>query len=235
MSLVYRGEWINQLYMEGEKMPQSITGLKIPNSRMALAARSLIRDAETELLYNHSHRVFAFGCLTATRLGIAVDRELLYIGALFHRAGLTDAFRSSHLRFEVDGANAAAEFLTSYGVREASVQEVWDAIALHTTPGIAVHKTPLVALLTRGVETDTIGLHVRDFTDEQKRQVIGAFSRGDRFKEQIIEALGAGMLHRPETTFGTVNADILDRVDPNYRRKNFCGLILGSDAFDSYC
>jgi len=213
-------------------MPGSITGLKIPNSRMARAARNLIRDAEPELLYNHSHRVFAFGCLTATRLGLIVDLELLYIGALFHRVGLTEKYRSSHLRFEIDGANAAAQFLTSYGVQELSVQEVWDAIALHTTPGIAIHKSPLVALLTRGVETDTIGLHVGDFTDEQKQQVIAAYSRGDRFKERIIEVLGDGMLHRPETTFGTVNADILDRVDPNYRRKNLCGLILGSSAFD---
>jgi hypothetical protein len=88
-------------------MHRSVPGLKIPNGGMARAARNFIRGIETELLYNHSHRVFAFGCLSGTKLGMAVDHELLYVSALFHRVGLTEGYRSSRLRFEVDGANAA--------------------------------------------------------------------------------------------------------------------------------
>ena len=49
------------------------------------------------------------------------------------------------------------------------------------------------------------------------------------FKKKLLEAYARGMEHRPETTFGTLNADVLDRWDPNFRRLNFCGLVLGSD------
>jgi hypothetical protein len=209
-------------------MRSGIEGLKIPGSQMARSARKAIREAESDLLYNHSHRVFAYGWLSGVRLGLMVDRELLYVCSLFHRAGVTDTYRSATLRFEIDGANAACRFLQSYDVGGDHIQEVWDAIALHTTPGIAMHKSPLVALLSRGVEVDMIGLHMDDFTDQQKAEVIGTYSRGERFKERIIEVLGEGMLKKPETVFGTVNADILERLDPDYRRKNFCGLILGS-------
>ena len=52
------------------------------------------------------------------------------------------------LRFEVDGANAARDFLRKYGVPESSVEMAWDAIALHTTPGIPEHKKAVVALVT---------------------------------------------------------------------------------------
>jgi hypothetical protein len=38
------------------------------------------------------------------------------------------------------------------GSIEASIDTVWDAIALHTTPGIPQHKQPEVALVTAGVE-----------------------------------------------------------------------------------
>jgi HD domain len=209
-------------------MPQSIAGLTIPTSAMSIAARELVSSAETELLFNHSNRVFAFGALSGVRHAIEVDSDLLYVSAMFHRVGLTEKHRGSQERFEIDSANAARHFLRSYGVSNDDIQEVWDAIALHTTPGIAKHKSPLVALLTRGVEADTIGLHLEDFSAEQKQQVLGAYRREEHFKEKIIEALGLGMQHRPETTFGTVNADILDRVDPKYRRRNFCGLVLGS-------
>jgi hypothetical protein len=210
-------------------MAQEITGLAIPDSAMARAARAFIREVECDLLFNHSNRVFAFGALSGLLHGLAADLELLYVCALFHRVGLTKAYAGSLNRFEIDSANAACGFLKSYEVSEHAAHEVWDAIALHTTPGIGCHKSPLVALLTRGVEIDTLGFHLRDFSQEQRQQILHEFRRENRFKEQIIEALGAGMCHRPDSTFGTVNADVLDRVDPNYRRRNFCGLVLGSE------
>jgi len=61
------------------------------------------------------------------------DSELLYIGAMFHDLGLTKQYSSATERFEVDSANAARDFLRQHGVEEASIEVVWDAIALHTT------------------------------------------------------------------------------------------------------
>ena len=109
-------------------MSETIAGIKIPDSKMAKDLTELIRDKEPDLLYHHSRRVYLFGALTGQRKGLAYDPELLYVGAMFHDIGLTEQYRNSMLRFEVDGANAARDFLRRYGVPESSVEMVWDAI-----------------------------------------------------------------------------------------------------------
>jgi hypothetical protein len=209
-------------------MSNSIAGITIPDSKMARDLTRLIRDTEPDLLFHHSTRVYLFGALTGQRKGLKYDPELLYVGAMFHDIGLTDAYGDSPLRFEVDGANAARDFLRSYGVPEASVETVWDAIALHTTPGIPEHKKAEVALVTAGVEMDVLGFAYEQFTPEQRKAVVGAHPRGSSFKKDIIDAFYKGMKHRPGSTFGTVNDDVLAFKDPGFQRTDFCKVILGS-------
>lgn len=209
-------------------MTQTIAGIKIPDSAMAREATELVRDTETDLLFHHSRRVFLFGALTGERKGLAYDPELLYIGAMFHDMGLVEPYSSKDERFEVDGANAARDFLRRHGISAADIDDVWDAIALHTTPGIPKHKRPVVALVTAGVEMDVLGLAYHDFTDEQRHEVTHAHPRGQGFKEGIIHAFACGTMHKPETTFGNVKADVLALKDPHYHRENFCSIILGS-------
>jgi hypothetical protein len=196
----------------------------IPDSRLARDATELIRSVESELLYNHSHRVYAFGALQGEHRGLSYDPELLYIGAMFHDIGLVEGHRSAHNRFEVDGANAAREFLVGQGVTGDALRIVWDAIALHTTPGIPQHKEPEVALVTAGVELDVLGFGYDDISAEDREAVLAAYPRVD-FKESIIQAFADGMAHRPETVFGTMNADVLAENLPGYVRPNFCALI----------
>jgi hypothetical protein len=209
-------------------MPSTIAGVKIPDSKMARDLTQLIRDTESDLLFHHSSRVYLFGALTGQHKGLKYDPELLYVGAMFHDVGLTEAYRHSQLRFEVDGANAARDFLRGHGIPEASVEIVWDAIALHTTPGIPEHKKPEVALVASGVIMDVLGIAYRQFTDEQREAVVAAHPRGDDFKNRIIDAFYEGMKHRPDSTFGTVNDDVLAFKDPGFRRADFCKVILGS-------
>jgi hypothetical protein len=205
----------------------TIAGIAIPDSALAREATAFVRDIESDLLYHHSLRVFVFGSLQGRRRGLPYDPEMLYIGAMFHDVGLIEGHRSANDRFEVDGANAARDFLAERGVPAEAVRVVWDAIALHTTPGIPEHKEPEVALITAGVELDVMGIGYHDITDAQRAQVLRALPRVD-FKQQIIQAFGAGIAHRPQTAFGNVNADVLQRTLPGYRRPNFCELILAS-------
>ena len=209
-------------------MATTIAGIKIPDSIMAREATDLVRDTETDLLFHHSRRVFLFGALTGERKALKYDPELLYIGAMFHDMGLVEPYSSKDERFEVDGANAARDFLLRHGIAETDIEQVWDAIALHTTPGIPKHKKPVVALVTAGVEMDVLGLAYHDFTQEQRDQVTHAHPRGEGFKEGIIDAFAPGTIHKPETTFGNVKADVLALKDPHYHRGNFCSIILGS-------
>jgi hypothetical protein len=201
--------------------------IAVPDSRLAREATELIRSVESDLLYNHSLRVYAFGALQGERQGLSFDPELLYIGAMFHDIGLVEGHRSAHDRFEVDGANAAREFLAARGFTGEGLRIVWDAIALHTTPGIPQHKEPEVALVTAGVELDVLGLGYDDVSADDREAVLAAYPRVD-FKESIIQAFADGLAHRPETAFGNVKADVLAEKLPGYERPNFCAMIRAS-------
>jgi hypothetical protein len=199
-------------------------GVRIPDSRLTRQAADLLHDTLGELLWNHSHRVYVFGALRCEQLGRAVSEELLYVGAMFHDLGLVEGHRSPDLRFEVDGANAAAAFLAEHGVEERDVAKVWDAIALHTTPGIPEHKAAEVAGVTYGVELDVLGIGYDGLPAEVRDAITAEYPRPD-FKRRIVQAFGAGIAHKPETAFGNVKADVLARTLTGYQRPDFCTLI----------
>jgi hypothetical protein len=207
---------------------RSIEKIAIPDSKLCKDVTELVRDTESELLFNHSSRVYYFGALTGLRRGLLFDRELLYSGAMFHDMGLTPQHSSQTERFEVDSANTVRDFLKAHNIRQADIDLVWTAIALHTTPGIPVHMHPVVALLTAGVEMDVLGIAYEQFPDAERQAVVAAYPRTAHFKEDIIETFYDGMKHRPETTYGTVNADVLADKDPHFQRGNFCSVIRGS-------
>jgi hypothetical protein len=202
--------------------------LRTPDSDLAREITELVRDTESDLLFNHSSRVYLFAAATGLRRGLCFDRELLYAGAMFHDMGLTPRHGSRDHRFEVDGANAAKAFLASRGVDPVDIQTVWTAIALHTTPGIPEIMHPVVALLTAGVEMDVLGIAYGTFPDEVREAVVKAYPRTPRFKEDIIQAFYDGIRHKPETTFGNVKADVLADKDPSFVRGNFCRVIRDS-------
>ncbi|KOF55303.1 MULTISPECIES: HD domain-containing protein [unclassified Achromobacter] len=209
-------------------MAETIAGIRIPDSAIARAATELVRDTEDDVLYNHSRRVFLWGALTGERRELQYDPELLYLGAMFHDMGLTARYASPDLRFEVDGANAAREFMQSHGVSERDIEDVWTAIALHTTPGIPEHMRPTIALVTAGVEMDVLGIAYHDFTPQQRDHVCTHHPREHNFKENIIDHFAEGIRKKPQTTFGNVKADVLALKDPDYQRMDFCSIILSS-------
>ena len=209
-------------------MAQIIEAAAIPDSKLARAITEYIRDAETDLLFNHSSRVYHFGALAGVHRGLKFDRELLYAGAMFHDIGLMPDHSSKDERFEVDGAHAARDFLRSHGIPEADAYTVWTAIALHTTPGVPQHMHPVVALVTAGVEMDVLGLTYKQYTDAERESVVEAFPRTPQFKERIIQSFYDGIRHKPDTTFGNVEADVIADKEPQFHRGNFCSVIRGS-------
>ncbi|OBJ14799.1 diguanylate cyclase [Mycobacterium sp. 1165196.3] len=204
---------------------ESIADIVIPDTPLVREITEFIREAEGDLLFDHSRRVFLFGALQGRRRGLEPDLELLYAGAMFHDLGLTERYRTSTLRFEVDSANAARAFLLEHGVGEADAAKVWLGIALHTTPGIPEFMEPEIALVTAGVETDVLGIGRDDLSAEALAAVTAAHPRPD-FKRRILAAFNEGMKHRPHSTFGTVNADVLQHFDPTFRRDDFVEIIL---------
>jgi hypothetical protein len=202
-----------------------ISGIAIPDSRLAHDATQFVRDTESDLLFQHSTRVYFWGALTGKRRRLGFDPELLYTAALFHDVGLTVRFGESHVRFEVDSANAARDFLRGHGIAEADIERVWLAIALHTTPGISAHLHPIAALTAEAVMMDLVGLGYDEFTEAQRRAVEDAFPHPPGFAEGLLQALYDGLEHRPETTHGTGLADVVAEKDPHFQPRNFCILM----------
>src|SRR5262245_50868056 len=212
--------------------PDLAHALVIPDSLLAKEATDILREHSTDLLFNHSIRVYLFAAEQGRQRKLRFDLELLYVAAAFHDLGLIRKFSSQNERFEVDGANAARQFLSAHNIPEDQVQTVWEAIALHTTPGIPSHMQPEVALLNSGVLLDVLGVACDQFSAELREQIVASYPRKN-FKKGFIQEYFAGFAHKPATTYGTVNAGVCERFVPGYKNPNACDLIAASPFMDS--
>jgi hypothetical protein len=215
------------MFTRRDDMPTAQTTVKIPDTRLAKEAHDILREYSTELLYNHSNRVYLFATEQGRQQNLRFDPELLYVSAAFHDLGLLREYSSKTERFEVDGANAARSFLVSHGISEETAQTAWEAIALHTTPGVTRYMKPEVALLFTGVGLDVLGEGFDDFPVELREQIVAEYPRKD-FKDGIVKAFFGGFAHKPASTWGTVKADVAERFIPGYKSPNFCDLIANS-------
>ena len=209
-----------------------MTELLIPDSVLANEATDLLREHATDLLFNHSIRVYLFAAEQGWQRKLQFDAELLYISATFHDFGLLEKFSSPDQRFEVDGANAARQFLAAHKVPEEQIEIAWEAIALHTTPGITQYMRPEIALLYSGVGLDVLGRGFDLFPFELREKIVAEYPR-KHFKEGFIKEYFAGFAHKPGTTYGTVNSSICERLIPGYKGPNACDLIAASPFQDS--
>jgi hypothetical protein len=192
----------------------------VPDTQLTREATGLLREFSTPVLINHSHRVFFWANEMGRQTGQKFDVELVFICAAFHDLGLLKKFSSATDRFEVDSANAVRQFLEHHGVPNARIQTAWDAISLHTTPGIAAYKPLEVELLYNGVALDSLGIGYETFPAAVRTRVVAQFPRVN-FKQDIAEAFFHGFEHKPESTVFTCNEDICSHFIPNYKRTNF--------------
>ncbi|WP_263385505.1 HD domain-containing protein [Granulicella arctica] len=208
-------------------MYKSSIATTIPDTKLAKEAHDILREFSTELLYNHSNRVFLFAVQQGLQTKLAFDSELLYVSAAFHDLGLLSEYSSGTERFEVDGANAVRQFLVAHDIPEEKAQTAWEAIALHTTPGVTQYMRPEVALLFSGVGLDVLGEGIELFPADVREEIVAAYPRVD-FKQGIVKAFFGGFAHKPASTWGTVKADVCERFIPGYKSPNFCDLIANS-------
>ena len=191
----------------------------VPDTQLTREATGLLREFSTPLLFNHSHRVFFWANELGRQTGEKFDVELLFVCAAFHDLGLLKKFSSTD-RFEVDSANAARQFLEHHGIPETRIQTAWDAISLHTTPGIGQYKQLEVELLFNGVGLDVLGIGYETFPEDLRKRVVARFPRVN-FKEGIAKAFLGGFESKTQSTEGTCNEDICSHFIRNYKRSNF--------------
>ena len=173
----------------GDKMPApvNLTEITIPDSKLCQKATRLVEQVSSKCLCNHCMRTYFFGELLGQREGLKYDRELFYVAAVLHDLGLTDTFRGEQ-RFEVDGADAAKKFVLENGLSESQSEVVWDAIALHTSIGIASRKQPEIALVHLGAGVDVLGLALEDLETSTVEQILENYPRLN-FKQDFLDVL----------------------------------------------
>ena len=173
----------------------TIAGIRIPDSALARDAHELALELSPDFLLAHVDRTYVFGALAAAGAGLAVDEEVAYVAAILHDLGLTDR-HGGERRFEVDGAEAARAWALSNGMSADEAQRVWDAIALHASPGIAEHRSPECALVHWGAGIDVLGLGADQLTPAVIAEVHRAFPR-DGFADGMADLLEAAARRSP--------------------------------------
>ncbi len=176
----------------------------LPTTPLAVRAVEYARACETERVANHSVRSYLFAVLLAEHEGLRppadFDPDLLFFACVLHDLGTSPAAGGTQ-RLEVDGADMAAEFLTGNGIGARGVDLVWEAIALHSSPGIAERRGTLAYLTRRGVGI-YFGPGSQFITDAQGKAVHSHYP-GLRMVpsliDQIVRHAGRGPTTPPAT------------------------------------
>ncbi|WP_437570893.1 HD domain-containing protein [Sorangium sp. So ce542] len=211
-------------------MTTAIAGIHAPDTRLAQDATMLARQVSAPYLFHHVMRSYYFGELATRQRGLACDRELLYLSVVLHDLGLTERFAGPE-RFEVDGANAARTFLVDRGLPREKASLVWDAIALHTSLGIAQHKEPEVAIAHVGIGIDYGGVGLEALPRGAVEEILRAYPRLE-MKQDFRRALCGVVERKPHTTAGNFLADFGRRYVPGFQPFDASALLEGA-PFDS--
>src|SRR5580658_2561978 len=180
-------------------------GIKVPDTVLVRDAVDLSRSLLEPYLFNHVMRSWLFGVLLSEGAEIAPDAELLAVAAVLHDLGLTKRYTAEN-RFEVDGANAARGFLKGRGISTQQTQLVWDAIALHTTPTLALHKEPEVAMTHSGIAVDVLAAGLDRIAKDKQRAILTEFPRL-AFKKQFQVSLCNVVREKPATAVDNILRD----------------------------
>lgn len=155
----------------------------MPDDDISQAAYKHAHAHLNPTILNHSLRVYLLAHGLGTREDSPyIDKEhvhLLFTACILHDIGTT-AVHNGPQRFEVEGADGATALLTSHGIAAAEAHDVWVAIAVHSSPGIAERIAPLSRLVRMGVAMDfkrTAALRLT--SDEDVQRIEEAFPRGE--------------------------------------------------------
>ena len=200
-----------------------LAGIKVLDTTLVRDAVELSRSLLEPYLFNHVMRSWLFGILLSEGTKPAPDPELLAVSAVLHDLGLTDRYTAED-RFDVDGANAARTFLKGRGISTQQMQVVWDAIALHTTPTLALHKEPEVVMTHSGIAVDVLGASLDRIPQDKQRAILTEFPRL-AFKNQFQVCLCNVVRRKPATTIDNILRDFGIRYVEVFTPPNFADLV----------
>ena len=185
-----------------------------------------MRGLSEPYLFNHAMRSWLFAEAIGRIKGMEYDREVVAIGTILHDIGLT-ASVSGPNRFEVNGADAAVSFVKGHDFSDRRVQLIWDLVALNSTPSIALHKEPEVALGTMGIGLDYGGFGVQALAADDLERILTAFPRM-KMKQRFAETCCRLVTAKPETSYDNFLRDFGDRFVPGYKAVSTVDLLMNA-------
>ena len=186
---------------------KSVAGVRIPDTALCNAAVDLLESSSPGFLCTHCLRTYVFGSLAVRSLGRSVDdEEAAFCGAVLHDLGLVPAFRRDN-RFEVDGAEAARQFCVEHQVSPERADLVWQAIALHTSPGIPTRLAGEIALVHLGAGLDFLGLGLDQVPPQLVEEMLEEYPRMN-FKAEFRNLLVEHCRHNPAAQVLTWTDDV---------------------------
>src|SRR5215467_11189973 len=192
-----------------------IAGVSMPDSPLITAAIEYAQRLSESYLFNHAMRSWLFAETIGRIKAIDYDREVVAIGTILHDIGLT-ASVSGPNRFEVNGADAVLSFIKDKGLSDRQAQLIWDLVALNSTPSLALHKEPEVAVGTMGIGLDYGGFGVEALAAADVDRVLSAFPRL-KMKQQFADACCRLVEAKPETSYDNFLRDFGERFVLGYK------------------
>jgi hypothetical protein len=192
-----------------------IAGIVVPDSPLITDALEYAGRVSDPYLLNHAMRSWLFAAKIAQVKPIQCDQEVVAIGTILHDIGLTASVPGAN-RFEVNGADAALSFIKDRGLSDRQAQQIWDLIALNSTPSIALHKEAEVVVGTMGIALDFGGFGIESIPPADMAEILRAFPRlkmKDKFAETCCHLVTA----RPETSSDNFLRDFGERFVPGYK------------------
>jgi hypothetical protein len=206
----------------GKQLPPTIAGIRLPDTKLAHGAVQLASEAYPPYLFNHAMRTYVFGALAGRAQKMQFDEEALYIACLLHDIGLTARFEGD-MPFEIQGAQAAKNFLLEQGVSKERAELIWDGIAMHTS-FIAMFKRPEVSLVADGASSDFVGPDPVEVSAGQVAETLNVFPRL-KFKEQVLKTCAGVASRHPAGARSGFIRDIGERLVPDFHPPNICDLM----------
>jgi hypothetical protein len=205
---------------------QVIAGVHVTDTPLISAVIEYARGLSEPYLFNHAMRSWLFAEAIGRIKGMEYDREVVAIGTILHDIGLT-ASVSGPNRFEVNGADAAVSFIKGHGFSDRRVQLIWDLVALNSTPSIALHKEPEVAVGTMGIGLDYGGFGVQALAADDLERILTAFPRM-KMKQRFAETCCRLVTAKPETSYDNFLRDFGDRFVPGYKAVSTVDLLMNA-------
>ena len=203
-----------------------VAGVAVPETAMIAAALDYAQRLSEPYLFNHAMRSWLFAARIGQLKGIDCDQEVVAVGTILHDIGLTAGVTGPN-RFEVNGADAARSFIKERGLSDHRSQLIWDLVALNSTPSIALHKEPEVALGTMGIGLDWGGFGIESIPAAEISEIVAAFPRL-QMKHKFAETCRHLVTTRPETSYDNFLGDFGERFVPGYRRISTVDLLINA-------